>query len=130
MRDEAIADLWRGAERITLTAGECLFRKGDRSEGGYLVVSGCVELTGSSSASASHFVYPGSLIGELSLLAETERSSDAIAHERSDLRKIRRSEVMRVLRIDPVSATNVRTYIEARASELSRSLQSFLPVGR
>lgn len=88
-------------------------------------MSGCVELSSVSQTSPSRFVYPGSLIGEFSLVAETERSADAVASERSELRKIRRSEFMRVLRSDPVSAAKVRVYIESRASELAKSLGAF-----
>jgi CRP-like cAMP-binding protein len=127
---DAIAELYECAESMKLAAGEVLFRKGDRSEGGYLVVSGCIELCGASDGGPRLFVYPGSLIGELSLLAEQERSADAVAHERSEVRKILRTHVRRILQKDALIATRLRVLLETKASDLAQALQSFSSVAR
>lgn len=123
----AISELCRSSETLKLAAGEALFRAGDRSEGGYLIVSGCIEVRGSSDPSSRVFVYPGSLIGEMALIADIERSVDAIAHERTDVRKIMRTTVTRLLQKDPLSATRLRAFLETKAGELARTLTSFGP---
>lgn len=122
---DAIAELYQSAEAMKVAAGEVLFRKGDRSEGGYFVVSGCIELCGANDAGSRLFVYPGSLIGELSLLADLERSADAVAHERSEVRKILRTHVRRILQKDALIATRLRVLLEAKASDLAQTLRSF-----
>lgn len=110
---------------MRLAPGETLFKKGDRSEGGYLVVSGVVELLGAGETDTRLFVYPGSLIGELSLIADIDRSVDAVACERVEVRKILRAQVSRILQKDPLSATRIRAFLEAKSGELARSLQTF-----
>ena len=124
---DAIAELSRSTETMKLAAGEALFLKGDRSEGGYYVVSGCIELRGAGDTESKLFVYPGSLIGELSLVADLERSADAIARERTEVRKILRTNVTRILQKDPLSATRLRAFLETKAGALARTLMTFKP---
>ena len=129
-RSDALAELCRSVETMRLAPGETLFKKGDRSEGGYLVVSGVVELLGAGETDTRLFVYPGSLIGELSLIADIDRSADAVACERVEVRKILRAQVSRILQKDPLSATRIRAFLEAKSDELARSLQTFQAIAR
>lgn len=125
LSDEAVADLCRAAKNVHLAGGEVLFRKGDRSEGGYIVVSGCIALRTGDERGSILYVYPGSLVGELSLITSIERSAEAVAQERTELRQIRRADLARILQKDPLSAARLCTYLERRAAELSRVMTMF-----
>jgi CRP-like cAMP-binding protein len=105
-----------GAETRILRAGDILFRKGDRSDAGFILLSGSVALDPKSDGGPSaHIVAPESLIGEVALLVETERLATAIAREPSTVLKISRELFHRVLREYPESAKRLRA---AMANEL------------
>jgi CRP-like cAMP-binding protein len=105
-----------GAETRILRAGDILFRKGERSDAGFIVLSGSVALDAKSDGSPpSHIVRSESLIGEVALLVETERLATAMAREPSTVLKISRELFHRVLREYPDSAKRLRA---ARTSEL------------
>lgn len=125
LSDEAVAELCRASSSVHLAGGEVLFCKGDRSEGGYIVVSGCIALRTGDERGSILYVYPGSLVGELSLITSIERSAEAVAQERTELRRIRRADLARILRKDPLSAARLRTYLERRAGEFSRVMTMF-----
>ena len=125
LSDEAVAELCRAANSVHLAGGDVLFRRGDRSEGGYIVVSGCIALSTGDERGSILYVYPGSLVGELSLITSIERSAEAVAQERTELRRIRRADLARILQKDPLSAARLRTYLERRATELSRVMTRF-----
>jgi CRP-like cAMP-binding protein len=105
-----------GAETRILRAGDILFRKGDRSDAGFILLSGSVALDQNSDGRPpAHVVPPESLIGEVALLVETERLATAIAREPSTVLKISRELFHRVLREYPDSAKRLRA---AMANEL------------
>ncbi len=72
------------AESRTLRAGDVLFRRGEGSDGAFLVVSGAVALSRDDDGRpAEEIAGPGALIGELALfasLAESPDSAAALAH--------------------------------------------------
>jgi CRP-like cAMP-binding protein len=105
-----------GAETRILRAGDILFRKGDRSDAGYIVLSGSVALDGKSDGSPpTQILRPDSLMGEIALLIDTERLATAMAREPSTVLKISRELFHRVLREYPESAKRLRA---AMANEL------------
>jgi CRP-like cAMP-binding protein len=126
MDPEALRRIAFGAETRILRAGDVLFRDGDKSDGGFIVLSGSVALDDKSDGSPmAHMIPPDSLIGETALLVETERAGTAIAREPSTVLKISRDLFCRVLRDDPQSAVRVRAImaeeLKSLVSELQRS---------
>lgn len=113
-----------GAETRILRAGDILFRKGDRSDAGFIVLSGSVALDAKSDGSPpAHVVRPESLIGEVALLVETERRATAMAREPSTVLKISRELFHRVLREYPESAKRLRAAMASELKSFVRDLE-------
>lgn len=109
-----------GEMRI-LRRGEILFRQGDAADAGYVLLSGRLLLDpGGEREPVS--VLPGSLVGEMALLVETERKTTATVAEPSGILKIPRILFHRVLRENPTSARRLRTYCAERLSNFAREL--------
>jgi CRP-like cAMP-binding protein len=98
-----------------LRPGDVLFRRGEISDGGYLVVSGAIVLDRADDGSPSPHVFgPGTLIGQRALFAPVERPASAIAREPSVLLALSRDLMAKVLDAHPQSA---QTLHDALATE-------------
>jgi CRP-like cAMP-binding protein len=108
------------AETRSFKAGDVLFRQGELSHGGYVVVSGTVALDPSQNgAAAARIIGPGGLLGELALLVATRNPVTAIARENSTILKISRTLFLRTLEESIASARSLKT-------ALRRDLQAFV----
>ena len=113
------------AESRTLRAGDVLFRRGEGSDGAFLVISGAVALSRDDDGRpAEEIAGPGSLIGELALFAALERPATAIAREPTLVMKLSRSVMRRVRAESPVSAAALAHAIEQRLQEFTGELAS------
>lgn len=115
------------AEEKTLKDGEALFRAGDRADGGYVVASGRVDLTEERDSLGPRVVAalgPGSLIGEMALIVETQRPTGAVANQGTRVMLIRRAAFKRVLSEYPDIARRLHGVISGRiqtaAADLAR----------
>ena len=100
------------AESRILRAGDMLFRQGEPSDGGYIVLSGKIALT--SGKDPAVIVGPPILLGAAALLTETERPATAQARQPSSVVKVPRDLYRRVLAEYPDSAVRVRRDIATR----------------
>jgi CRP-like cAMP-binding protein len=114
------------AENRVLRPNERLYSKGDPAHEAYLVQSGLVMLVDETSESDPALAGPGTLIGEMALLVETERMTDAVAREATSLLIIPRKLILRLLSEYPDSAALLRQKIAARTASLKDSLEAFL----
>ncbi len=74
---DALRLLAFSAETRVLRAGDILFRRDEPSNGGFVVLSGSIALDASDhGASATRIARPPTLIGEIALLARTNRPGD------------------------------------------------------
>ena len=106
------------SENRTYREGDVLFKKGDRSDGGYVVTRGSIALDASEDGSPAAFVAgPGSLIGQAALFARIERRATATAQEPSAIIRVTPSLMRRVLEEFPDAAAAIH---EAMAEELTR----------
>lgn len=113
------------AETRILRAGDILFRRGEPSNGGFVVLSGSIALDASDSgAPTARIVRPPALIGELALLTETERPATAIAREPSSVLRISRQLFHRVLNEFPTSAQRLRRSLGARLTQFTGELDA------
>lgn len=110
------------AETRILRAGDVLFRQGDTSDGGYIVLSGGIALE--TGIGPAVIVRPPALIGDAALIAETVRPATALAREPSSVLKISRTLFRRVLSEYPDSALRLRQTLAVRLLGLQRELQS------
>lgn len=87
------------AENLTVESGAELYRQGERTEAGYVVVSGRITLQADDVDGSRELATfgPGSLLGEMALFVETTRPNTAIARERSEVIRIRRALFKRML---------------------------------
>ena len=108
------------AETRILRGGDMLFRAGDRSDGGYVVLSGSIELTGERSGPA--IAGPLTLIGETALILDAPQSASARARVASTVIKIPSALFRRVLAEYPASATRLRAELAARLATFVEAL--------
>jgi CRP-like cAMP-binding protein len=106
------------AENRILRAGDVLFRKGDRSDGGYVVSRGAIALDARDDGSPATYVAgPSAVIGQAALFTRIARPATAAAREPSTVIRISPSLMRRVLEEFPDAALAMR---EALAGDLLR----------
>lgn len=123
------------AESRTLRAGDVLFRRGEASDGALLIVSGAVALLGADEGRpAEEILGPGALLGEMALFTAVERPVTAIAREPTQVMRLSRSVMRRVLGESPQSAQALATALGERlrgfSGELARVRRSLLAIDR
>ncbi len=104
-----------GAESRYVHKGEVLFSAGDTTDCGYIIQEGSFGLTTSSKLMAEVIAGPGTLLGELALIAETKRPATATARESATVIRISRSLFLKMLQDYPEAADILRDQIAARA---------------
>jgi CRP-like cAMP-binding protein len=109
------------SETRSLRAGDVLFRKGDRSDGGYVVRTGSLTLDAGEEGSSDAFVAgPSTLIGQAALFTRIARPATATATEPSTVIRVTPSLMRRVLEEFPDAAAAMQ---DAMAEELDRLTQ-------
>ncbi len=112
------------SETRTYREGDVLFRKGDRSDGGYVVSRGAVVLDAADDGSPAAFVAgPGSLIGQAALFARVERRATATAREPSAVIRVSPSLMRRVLEEFPDAAAAIHDAMAEELDQLTEGLE-------
>jgi CRP-like cAMP-binding protein len=96
-----------------MRAGDILFRKGQISDCGYLILSGAVTFEAGERALFGR----GALLGETALFAPTERPGTATMREDGAVMRISRSLVLRVFETFPETARRAQARFAAEAGE-------------
>jgi len=104
-----------GAESRYVHDGETLFNAGDNADCGYVVQEGSFDLRGDNNAEM--VIGPGTLLGELALIASTQRPATAVAREPSTVIRISRSLFLKMLDGYPDAAAKLREQLAARAEQ-------------
>lgn len=112
------------AEPLRLPEGTTLFREGAEADGGYVVVSGAVQLSSERAGGRREeaIVGPGALIGELALLCSTTRPVTAVTVEPTSLMAVSRRLLRRVLEEYPDMAARMRMSLSERLAQLTTEL--------
>ena len=106
------------SETRSYREGDVLFKKGDRSDGGYVVTRGSIALDATDDGSPAAFMAgTGALIGQAALFARIERRATATAQEPSAIIRVTPSLMRRVLEEFPDAAAAIH---EAMAEERPR----------
>jgi CRP-like cAMP-binding protein len=120
LEPEALRLIAFTSEPLRLRPGDVVFRQGEPSDGGYVVISGALSLDSTESPTLSgKVVGSGVLLGELALVIPTRNSATAIARQNSALLKIPRALFIRVLEQSPASAQRLK-------NNLARELKQFV----
>ncbi len=104
-----------GAETRSFAAGDVLFSAGETSDCGYIVQDGSFALQPAARGVREMIAGPGTLLGELALIAETKRPATATAREPSTVIRISRSLFLKMLEGYPEAAHILREQIARRA---------------
>ncbi|MFO1150195.1 MAG: cyclic nucleotide-binding domain-containing protein [Alsobacter sp.] len=120
---EALRLVAFSAESRLFRAGDVIFRKGEPSDCGYVVITGTIALDAADNgAPTPHLAGPGTLIGELALITETARPATAIVREPASLLRISRATFRRVLDEYPEAALPVRALLAERMEAMAGRL--------
>ncbi len=111
----ALRMLALSTETRLLRAGDVLFRRGEMSDGGYVLTMGSIALTSANDGRPqSMIIRPWTLIGETALLAPSTRPAAAIAQEPATVLKILRPMFHLILEQNPATAARVRDFFRQR----------------
>jgi len=116
----ALRILALGARSHDVPYGGLLFAKGDIADCGYLVQRGSFVI--GESNYGTEIAGPGTLLGEMSMIAEGVRGASATAREDSVVRSIPRSLFLRTLDGYPDAAARLRDHIGAQTEQSVRDL--------
>ena len=121
---QALRILAIGAETRYLHDGAVLFYAGDAADAGYVVQEGSFRLQAANAANDSDEITagPGTLLGELALLAETVRPATATAMEPSTVIRISRGLFLKMLEGYPGAANKLRDIMATRVDQWTREL--------
>ena len=121
---QALRILAIGAETRYLHDGAVLFYAGDAADAGYVVQEGSFRLQAANAANNRDEITagPGTLLGELALLAETVRPATATAMEPSTVIRISRGLFLKMLEGYPGAAKKLRDTMATRVDQWTREL--------
>lgn len=126
LEPEALRLIAFSAETRILRAGDVLFRRGDASDCGYIVLSGTIALDAAGDGSvAGQTVGRNGLVGELALIIDVARPATAVAREPSTVLRVPRSLFHRVLQEFPRSAERIRRNMTQRLASFVDELGRF-----
>ena len=120
---EALRVLVFSATRKQYRIGEALFRRGDYSDGGFLVLEGEIVLDRADDGAPSPHVFgPGTLIGQSAMFSAVERPATALARTSASALIFPRDLLLKVIDAYPQSAVAMREAMAEEARKLAGAL--------
>ena len=118
-----------GAQKRLIKTGTELFQRGEKTDCGYAVMSGRLDLIAyyDNQAHTLGKFTAGSLIGEMALIAENERVGTAIARTDTVVLRIPRTVIHRILDEYPDLAVCLHRKISASVLDTLKKLESIHP---
>ena len=114
-----------GAETIRLSEGRRLYREDDDADSAYIVTRGNVRLFREHEGQNVEVSVagPGTVLGEMALIADTRRMTSAEAASDSEILRINRSMFRRILEEYPDTAERLRSQIIEDLQALIRRIE-------
>ncbi len=118
-----------GAESLRLASGRVLYREGQSAESGYVVTTGTVSLFREREGERISLaeVGPGTMLGELAIIAPTTRLTGALATSDVELIRLNRTLFRRILTEYPETAALLHQRITDNLGTLLADIQSLAP---
>lgn len=118
-----------GAENVHLPADRKLYREDDEADSAYVVISGRIALyrEGDGDRIDMGSAGPGSMLGELALIADTRRLTSAAAEIDSEIIRLNRKMFHRILEEYPEAAERLHAHILADLQDLIARIESLAP---
>jgi CRP-like cAMP-binding protein len=125
---QALRILAIGAQSRYVHGGEILFGAGDEADGGYVVQEGRFNLAPGGDEAKVLTVGPYSLLGEVALFTESQRTATATALEPSTVLLIPRPLFLKMLDSFPESARKLRDALAGRVDQSTRDIYNLRTV--
>jgi len=124
--DEQLRLLAFGSKRLFLRGGEFLYRDGERSDGGYVIVTGQVDMLVERNKReiVLSSQLANSLIGEVALISENRRVASAIARTNCELIFIPRELFKRMLSEYPHLAERLHERISLSVRGMLKEMEA------
>jgi len=124
--DEQLRLVVFGSERQRLREGRTLYRENQPADCAYVVLSGQIDLmrTRKKTQELVRSVMPGSMIGEMALLAKTKRPVSAIAARESEVLRISRNIFHRILDEYPETGRRIYAYLNDEFRTMIEQMES------
>lgn len=118
-----------GAENVLLPADRKLYREDDEADSAYVVISGRIALyrEGNGERVEMGSAGPGSMLGELALIADTRRLTSAAAEVDSEIIRLNRKMFHRILEEYPEAAERLHAHILADLQDMIARIESMAP---
>lgn len=125
--ESALRKIAFSAESRVLRTGETLFRRGEESDGGFVLTMGSLGLFRREDDPApAHVLRPWALIGETALVAPSARPASARAMEPATLLRISRALIHDILEQHPDTAARARNFFRDRLVDFTRNAAASL----
>jgi len=119
-----IAEIARQAERIVFRPGDTIIEEGGEGDAAILIVAGdAVRTSGPEIQDTGERILPGSMIGEMAMLIDTEHTSTIIAEGPVRALKITRASLHGQMAADPSLADHFVNKIIGRLHALAEELR-------
>lgn len=118
-----------GAEALDIPAGEIIYREGEVAETAYVVITGRVRIFRERDGEVVSLgaVGPGTMLGEIGLIAETARLTSAAAETEVHTVRLSRKMFRRILEEYPELAALLHTRIAADLHQLVNRISLLAP---
>jgi CRP-like cAMP-binding protein len=119
-----------GAENMRLAQGQILYEAGARADGAFVVAAGSVglfreDVEGERALLAT--AGPGTMLGELALIADAVRPTGAVATEDTELVRLSRRLFHRILQEYPELAAALREHIAGDLAAMVEKIDALAP---
>jgi CRP-like cAMP-binding protein len=121
--DDALRMLVNVADMRRLRTDEILFRAGERSDGGFVVLAGAIAV-GREGDDDRLVLGPGSLVGQTAMFLRMQRPATATALELSDVMRVSPTLMRRILQQFPEAADRIRDHLAGDLGALSAELEA------
>lgn len=113
-----------GSQKLSFNNGHELFRQGQQTDCGYVILSGSVELFSFEKEGAKllQTFRAGSLLGEMALISSNKRIGTAIVKDNCELMKISRETMHRILNEYPELAVALQARISKSVLDFTREI--------
>lgn len=116
-------------KKLRLAPGDVLYREGETANSAFVILKGRIDIvrTLGDRQDVLHIARPGTVLGEMALIAPSQRLSDAIAGATSTLMSIEQRDFRRVLQEYPGIARRLQQHLALEFQAMVRRLEKALP---
>lgn len=129
LAEEHLRLLAFGSDKIRLAGGETLFQEGEAATSAYVVLSGRFDILRDLAGRPDRLTEagPGALLGELALIAPTDRLISAVAATPAQVMQIDRRNFRRILEEYPAVARRIQRQLIDEFQAMIRRLEQIAP---